>query len=357
MSIGESPVLFESRKLDHLRLALEGSFQAVGLSGFDKVQLVHEALPELNWEDLRLASVCLGFEKATPFYVSGMTAGHSEARKINESIAQACMERGWGFGVGSQRRELFDSSAVSDWEGFRRKFPTLQIFSNIGVSQLVELIQHRKDPLDSVRRIVDSVGANGLVIHLNALQECIQPEGTPFFKGALESLRRLTQALAVPVIVKETGCGISGPSAEKLITTGIAAIDVSGLGGTHWGRLEGARSLSGSKYSIASEVFKNWGISTADALEQIRSITLSRPVEIWASGGLRTGLDAAKAFALGAHQVGFAQPALVAVQKGKEALLQWMDQIEFELKVAMFCTGSKDLAALKNKLASNLRKE
>lgn len=337
---------FEGRKRDHLQHALNPAHQAEGLGGLGQVRLVHEALPDLDFQEIRIESVCLGRRSPTPFYIAGMTAGHVDAPKLNRVLAEACQERGWAMGVGSQRRELESAAQSPDlWQSLRRDVPRLTLFANVGVSQLI------RAPLADVRRLVDSLQAQALVIHANALQEALQPEGTPQFKGAIPAIRRACAEIGVPVVLKETGCGFSGDTLRRLRDTGLAAIDVSGLGGTHWGRIEGARAVEGSLQAVASRTFCDWGEPTVEAVIIARQ-ELQETTEIWASGGVRTGLDAAKLIALGAHQVGFAKPALEAALGGGDKLRQWMAAREFELRVALFCTGSESPSVLRRAKAA-----
>ncbi len=306
----------------------------MGLAGLERVRLRHEAVPYFDFEDIRLDSTCLGRPSRTPFYISGMTAGHADAAELNRLFAVACAARGWAFGVGSQRRELDGDakSQVDDWAKIRESAPNLVLFANIGLTQLAAA------PIEKLRALVLSSGAQALAVHANALQEALQPEGTPRFRGAIEALGRVGAELGVPVILKETGCGFTRSTLERLSRLGLAAVDVSGLGGTHWGRIEGARAGEGMR-ADAARTFANWGEPTVDSLLAAR-VTLGPSTEIWASGGIRTGLDAAKCLALGARQVGFAQPALEAALAGEAALIAWMERQEFELRVALFCTGS-----------------
>ena len=205
--------------------------------------------------------------------------------------------------------------------------------SNLGLAQLIA------SPTDRVRSLLDATGSQALCVHLNSLQEMLQPEGTPAFRGGVEALIRAVEGLDVPVVVKETGCGISGRTASRLQEAGVAAIDVSGMGGTHWGRIEGARAEAQSIQDRASQIYAGWGIPTAESVRQV--VQKATRAEVWASGGVRSGLDAAKLIALGAHRVGYAQPALVAALEGEAALDRWMESQEFELRVALFCTGSR----------------
>ena len=203
---------------------------------------------------------------------------------------------------------------------------------------------------------MESLEASAICIHCNSLQEVIQEEGTPYFKGAILALEKLCHSISIPVVVKETGCGFSTKDLQRLLETGVKAIDVSGYGGTHWGRIEGRRA--GSMRAHAAHSFRYWGIPTAEVLENFSELSSAQEssVEIWASGGVRSGLDAAKCMALGAHKVGFARPALLAAYKGEEALLEWMQTMEYEFRVALFCTGSKNLEELRGKNGRKYRK-
>jgi isopentenyl-diphosphate Delta-isomerase len=325
---------FEERKADHLRLALEARMEAVGSSGFAGIKLRHEALPELDFAQINLSTKFWKYGAAAPLFISSMTAGHSKGEAINRTLARAASKKKWPMGVGSQRRELSDPNAHREWKEIRREAPHAFLMGNLGMAQLVQ------GPLKEILRLVDNLEAGALFIHANALQEALQPEGTPQFSGAKKALEKLCKACPVPVVLKETGCGFTESTLKRVQNLGLAAIDLSGLGGTHWGRIEGARATPQSLQHRAAQEFSLWGESTVDSLLAARKTLRSR-LETWASGGLRSGLDAAKAIALGAKKAGFAKPALVAALEGEEALLQWMEQIEFELKVALFCTGSK----------------
>ena len=337
---------FEQRKKDHLLESLKERHQAKGLSGLDDLRLKHQPLPELDFEDVSMESLRLGATSTTPFYISGMTAGHDDAPRLNRCLATIAQQRGWAMGVGSQRRDLSQGGphgGVDRWKDFRKDFPRLELFANLGLSQLIQ------SDLSAVQGIVDSLEAQALVIHLNPLQEVLQEEGTPQFKGGVAAVGRLCEKLSVPVIVKETGCGFSVEAAKRLSSVGIRAIDVSGMGGTHWGRIEGARAKSGGNplRLLASETFANWGIST---VQSVLNVSRGAPeLEIWGSGGVRSGLDAARLLSLGCVQVGYAQPALKAALEGEDALDQWMELQEFELKTTLFCTGSQSPCQLKGR--------
>ena len=333
---------FEKRKQDHIELALMPGNQANESHTLDGLRLQHEALPDMDFNDISIASVRLGRPVEKPFMVSSMTAGHRDAVRINQRLMAACAHSGWAMGVGSQRRELTDDAAGEEWRLLRRDYPNVALFSNLGIAQVIST------PLSSIQRLIDVIEAEAFIIHCNPLQECIQPEGTPFFKGSWDALAHLIKALAVPVVVKETGCGFSLSTLHRLKDMGVAAVDMSGLGGTHWGRIEGHRAAHESMQHKASATFRHWGIDTAQSV--MTAHALKPDYDIWGSGGVRHGLDAAKLFALGASFVGFAQPMLQPALQSEAEVCSLMASIEYELKVAMFCTGSLVLRDLKEKV-------
>lgn len=332
---------FEQRKQDHIKLALMPENQSKELNSFDHYKLMHDALPDINFSDLSIHGQRFNQLIKTPFFVSSMTAGHSDAATINRHLLEACSQNHWAMGVGSQRRELTDSKAGFEWEPLRRDYPEVSLFSNLGIAQLIHT------PLSSIQRLIDIIQAEALIIHCNPLQECIQPEGTPDFKGCWLALEQLIKSIPTPVIVKETGCGFSKSTLMRLNSIGVAAVDVSGIGGTHWGRIEGHRSAEHSIKHQTAHTFRNWGINTLQSVLHASSIHPS--FEIWGSGGVRNGLDAAKLIAFGVSSVGFAKPMLEAALESTEKVVQKMDTIEYELKTAMFCTGSLMLSELKEK--------
>jgi isopentenyl-diphosphate delta-isomerase len=335
---------FEKRKADHIQHSLDIKNEALGQNGLDRIHLVHEALPELNFEEIDITSSCMGKSLKTPFFVSGMTAGHDDARAINQLLASACESRGWAMGVGSQRRDLesVQEGVRGEWAQFRKSYQKLFLIGNLGVSQVI------RSSISEVEKVTDLLKVDLLAIHTNALQEVLQPEGTPQFKGCLKAIRKFGNQLKIPVLLKETGCGFSSSTLKRVSQLNLAAVDISGLGGTHWGRIEGARALPQSLQALAAQTFADWGESTVDSVIAGKKI-LSKKTELWASGGVRNGLDAAKLIALGAKRVGYAKPALEAALKGEKALHSWMEQQEFELKVALFCTGNLTPAILRKR--------
>lgn len=339
----EHPQKFESRKSDHIRLALLDAMQAPG-SGLDSIKLVHEAFPDLDFEELELEQELFNTGiQISPLFVSSMTAGHAGSVDLNLALARVCENRNWAMGVGSQRRQLTDKTADAEWAKIRKACPKVRFFGNIGIAQLIQT------KTDDIRRIAETLEATAMFVHANPLQECLQPEGTPHFKGGIKEIERLAKELPIPVIVKETGCGFSAATLKRLNGIGLAAVDVSGLGGTHWGRIEGGRSEEGSRLQSVAETFRDWGIGTVESLES--AMAVQTDYEVWASGGVRSGLDAAKLIAMGAKMVGLAKPLIEAAIDGETALDERMARLELELKIALFCTGSKTTGDLREKRA------
>ncbi len=329
---------FESRKASHIEWALSPASQTSHAAEWARVRLSHCAVPELDFSDVNLTSTFLKKKLSTPFFVSGMTAGHTGANEINLRLAAACAKRGWILGVGSQRRELEQANDQTDvWENLRKQNPKLSVIGNLGASQFIDASPVR------IRELMKRLAPDALAIHLNPLQEALQPEGTPQFEGLIKKLiafRKL--APQVPLLIKETGSGFSSNALKKLARVpGLLALDTSGLGGTHWGRIEGfrAQEKGDAIRAVAAQAFADWGVSTIDSVVNARTAFGTKKTEIWGSGGVRNGVDAAKLIALGAHRVGFARGALEAAQAGKENLELWMETREYELRTALFCTG------------------
>lgn len=336
---------FEKRKKDHIRLSMQDKVQGKGQSGLESIHLQHEALPEFNFQDIQLKTKILGHTFKVPLLISSMTAGHKAGEKINLILAQKSVEKGWLMAVGSQRRELTDSVAAKEWSEIHKKVSNLKLISNIGIAQAIV------SKPEQIESLVQSTQSIGLYIHCNPLQEVLQPQGNTEFKGGLQTIEKLIKTLSVPVLVKEVGCGFSLRTMQRLQDIGVSVIDVAGRGGTHWGRLEGYRSKPESKLYQAGQTFGDWGFTTLESLTNAKKIL--KTTKVWASGGVRSGLDAAKFLALGADVVGFAQPLMKSVLqdlKTGNSLDQAMEQIEFELRVAMFCSGAQKVSDLKEKI-------
>lgn len=362
INTGKVDATFEERKRDHLEHALHPGVQATELRDIDSLTLQHEALPDLDFSEVVTDSDFFGRPSAVPLFISSMTAGHAGSLALNQLLAQSAQDLGWAMGVGSQRRQLFDGTARAEWRELRKAAPEAILFGNLGIAQLIETTG------EQVQELADSIEATAFFVHLNPLQECLQREGTPDFKGGLKAIEKLCAALEIPVIIKETGCGFGPQTLARLKATGVAAIDVSGAGGTHWGRVEGARNgpvegARGSRtegaqegrddlYHQAAKTYGRWGIGTVESLHHALKLgmgTANGGLPLWASGGVRNGLDAAKLIAFGADKVGFAQAALATAVQGEGPLHAWMQRMEFELRIALFCTGAKNPQELQNK--------
>ncbi len=408
---------FEQRKQDHLRIAMYPTVQAHGLSGLDDIQLVHEALPNVNFSDIdlhnwetslenlreklrenllphfpddhprNLSGLMQGnlpenssrslksgltprkkqiglvdsiesnesvvnsktsnhsFKLPLPIFISSMTAGNEMGRRVNLALARLSDRQQILMGLGSQRRELWDLGASQEWKELRKQAPNAQLVSNIGISQLYD-----KKNVDQIPRIIEAAASGGLFIHLNALQECLQPEGEALFQDSMKTIEAVVKRVEVPVIVKETGCGFSEDTLRRLKDIGLHAVDVSGLGGTHWGRVEGFRAPEAGIHRRVAETFADWGISTVDSV--ISATDVHPDYEIWASGGVRTGLDVVKLLSLGAQRVGMAKSFLeVALQEGDtdKNLDHFLQVVLYEIRVALFCIGCKNLAEIRTK--------
>ncbi|WP_054860672.1 type 2 isopentenyl-diphosphate Delta-isomerase [Gracilibacillus sp. JCM 18860] len=329
------------RKQEHIELSL--SDEALGrniTNGFDRYRFKHNALPEIDFNQIDLATSFFHHLLPTPpFLISSMTGGAALAESINQNLAIAAEERGWIFALGSTRVMLESDKYRSSFQ-VRRFAPTIPIIANIGAVQLNYGIE-----IKEVKQILEWTEADALVLHLNSIQEIIQQGGDVNFSYLLPKIERLVKNLPVPVGgVKEVGFGIDEDVAKRLIDVGIAFVDVAGAGGTSWSQIEKLRSNEPIKKQ-AAEAFASWGNPTAECLFNISEKLPNQ--KLMASGGIRNGLDAAKALALGASHVGFARSVLKEVIKSPEALMEWMQTRELELKIAMFGIGVENISELK----------
>ena len=341
-----SAVTTSTRKLEHLQLAADGAIESAAGPGWDDVHLVHRCLPELNRGEVDLSVSFLGHRLRAPIVIAAMTGGHADTLEINRRLARAAEALGLAMGVGSQRAILEQPEVAASYAITRQAAPSAFLIANIGAPQLIEQQSRRAYHLPEVRTLVSTIGANALAVHLNFLQEACQPEGDVNGRGAAEAIRALCEGVGVPVIAKETGAGICAPDAVRLRDLGASALDVGGFGGSNMALLEAERSRrqSDGLRERIGRTFSNWGIPTAAAVVEARTAGLP----VIGTGGIRTGLDAAKAIALGATLVGIARPALTQAEQGEDALLRWLEGVIEELRVALFLTGSADLFALRH---------
>jgi isopentenyl-diphosphate Delta-isomerase len=334
----------ESRKDEHVRLALDKNVSA-SHNYWDDISLVHNALPEINKSNIDLSKEFLGRQLDAPILISGMTGGYSKAKKINENLAAAAETYQLAMGVGSQRAGL-DTDRLKETYSVIKDFDIPLRIGNIGASQLV-LWGHEKT-VSYVTEMVEMIDAHAVAICLNFLQEVIQFEGEATAEGALEAIRKLAEAIEIPVIVKESGAGISFDVAKRLSETPIAAIDIGGMGGTSFAAIEHYRAKLhfDPLHARGGKTFWDWGIPTPQSLVEVRDAVDDNFLVI-ASGGVRHGLDAAKALTLGADLVGMAHALLKpATKSGKETMFE-IDAIVKELRAAMFLTGCDHVDSLK----------
>ncbi len=316
----------EKRKDEHIRIVLQKNVQYSFGPGFDNFNFIHNALPEMSLRHADLSCKFLGTKLSAPLMISAMTGGYQQAERINKSLAKTAQKYGIAFALGSQRAMLENPSLVRTYD-VRKEAPSVPVISNIGAVQL------KKYGLEKIESLVSLVESDALAIHLNPLQEVIQAEGDHDFSEVLGSIEKVCESISVPVIVKETGAGMSKKVAEKLKAAGVSMIDVAGAGGTSWSRVEYERGG-------AIPGFEDWGITTVDSILMCRGI-----LPLIASGGIRSGIDAAKAIALGAEMTGAAYPFLKAHEEGRldEEIELWIAQ----MKLVAFLTGSRTYEELK----------
>ena len=336
-TVAETPDEVAVRKQSHLDLCLREDVEAAEKTTlFEQVELVHDALPDLALDDVDCRLRWLGKELKAPFVITGMTGGTAEAFNVNRDLARIAEEVGIAFGVGSQR--AMQKRPDSAWTYRIREFaPSTVLLANIGLAQA------RTMSAAEILPLIEEIKADALCLHLNVAQELIQPEGDRDFRQGTQSFRRLCRELPIPVIAKETGCGISRPVALRLRAAGVKHVDVSGAGGTSWVRIEALRAPGGAGLG---ELYRDWGIPTAASLLQVRGLGL----QVIASGGIRSGLDAAKAIALGATLAGTALPVYQAYREdGYEAARAFVDGLIAGLRMAMLLTGSRTLGELRRR--------
>lgn len=333
------------RKADHIRINLEEDVQfAAVTTGLEAYRFVHQALPELNLDEVDTHVTVFDKRVAAPILVSSMTGGTKEAERINRNLAEAAQACGLAMGLGSQRSGLEQGEESAKTFRVRDVAPDILLFANLGAIQL-----NYGYTVEQCRRAVEMIEADALILHLNPLQEVLQSEGDVKWRGLLGKIEEVCRTLSVPVVAKEVGWGISAQVARALYNAGISAIDVAGAGGTSWSMVEMHRAPTERLRRLAA-AFDDWGIPTAESLRTVYGVRAAMGLEslpIFASGGIRSGQDIAKCAALGADLVGLASPFLKRAVESVEAVVEEMEYLQTELQIVMFCSGAATIAALR----------
>jgi isopentenyl-diphosphate delta-isomerase len=326
-----------SRKSDHIRINLEEDVHSGLTTGLERYRFIHQALPELNLNELDLSQELFGRVVLAPILISSMTGGTEEAAQINRILASAAQQTGIALGLGSQRAAIDHPELATTFQ-VRDLAPDVLLFANLGAIQL-----NYRYGIDQCQQAVDMIQADALILHLNALQEAVQPEGDTNFSGLLRKIETICKVLPVPVIAKEVGWGFSEQAARQLAGAGVAAIDVAGAGGTSWSQVEMHRARNEGQARLAA-AFVDWGIPTSEAIQNVHRATPG--LTIIASGGLRTGVDIAKCIALGACMGGMAGPFLKAAARSLEDTIQTIEELKREIQVCMFAAGAGNIKTL-----------
>ena len=328
-----------ARKNDHLDIVLDQTrARATASTGFAAFTFEHCALPELDLDAIDIGTSLFGRALRAPVLISSMTGGALRAQGINRHLAEAAQALGIALAVGSQRVALETGADHGLTRDLRRRAPDVPILANLGAAQL------RDGGVDLARRAIDMIDADALIVHLNPLQEAVQRGGDRDWRGILGGIERLAGQVQVPLVAKEVGAGLSPAVARRLVEAGVSVIDVAGAGGTSWAAVEGERACNPADRAVAM-AFTGWGIPTARALIGAREILPG--TTLIASGGIRDGVDAAKAIALGADLVGQAASLLAEAVVSTESVVAHFDVLIRQLRIACFCTGSADLRALR----------
>jgi isopentenyl-diphosphate delta-isomerase len=324
----------ESRKKDHVELVLKKKAQYKKTTGFENIEFIHNALPEISLEDVDLSVDFLGKRLSSPIIITAMTGGYKDAKRINQGIAEAAQEHGLAFGVGSQRAMIEDPSLAGTYR-VRDVAPDIPLLANIGAFQL------KRYSREQIESLVSSIEADALAVHLNPLQEVVQPEGDTDYSGVLDAIRKTCEDIDAPVVVKETGAGITQTVAEELRDAGVSYLDVAGAGGTSWSEVEYLR-----RGPVPG--FDDWGIPTSECVILCRGV-----LPLIASGGIRDGVEGAKAIALGAELAGAAFPFLQAWKEKR--LGDYIRTFKEQMRLSAFLTGSRSHAELRHTKLKFLR--
>ena len=335
----------KQRKAEHVSVALQRDVAVPQPSSWQDIRLIHQALPEVDLDAVDTSVAFLSKTLRAPIFISSMTGGHPDVAIINARLAQAAEEFGLAMGVGSQRAGIVSPDLAGTYGVVRERAPNAFLIANIGAPQLIEQPRHPAFQVEDAWHAAEMIGANALAVHMNFAQEAVQPEGDRRAVGCRAALRALTREIGLPVIAKETGAGVCREQALILRDCGVSAIDVGGAGGSSMAVMETYRALSHGDDRSANlgQVFSDWGIPTPVAVVEAGVAGLP----LISTGGVRTGLDAARALALGATLVGMAFPFLKAASESYEAVQAFVRQFVLELNVAMQLSGAADVAQLR----------
>lgn len=326
-----------ARKREHMEIVAREDVGHHRSAGWEDIQLLHQATPEVDFDEVDLTVDFLGRSVGAPLLIAGMTGGHPQAGEINARLAQAAQTHGLAMGVGSQRAALAHPELAKTYAVARERAPSIFLIANIGAAQLIDQRDQAGLTVDRVRGLVEMIRADALAVHLNFLEELVQPEGDRRARGCLAAIGQLSRDLGVPVIAKETGAGLSRSVANALAEAGVAALDVGGVGGTSFAAVEALRGAQRGDHRSQrlGELFRDWGLPTAVTLVEAGKSGLP----LIATGGVRSGLDAAKALALGTTLVGVGRPLIQAALEGADELERWIGDFLLELRAALFLTG------------------
>ncbi len=335
----------KQRKIEHVSVALGQDVSAPQKANWNDIQFVHQALPEVDLDEIDTSVPFLGHKLRYPLFMSSLTGGHPDVTSINRNLARAAERYGLALGVGSQRAAIVNPDVASSYAVTRENAPNAFLIANIGAPQLIPQARHAAFTPEQVQRAIDMIGANALAVHMNSLQEAAQPEGDRRTIGEAAALKTLIGQVGLPVIAKETGAGVCREQAFLLRSCGVAAIDVGGAGGSSMSAMEAARSKSrGDEQTMnIGLLYQNWGIATPIAVVEASTARLP----LISTGGVRTGLDIARALALGAALVGMGFPFLKAASESYEKVCELLETVVAEMKVAMQLSGAASVAQLR----------
>ena len=334
----------KKRKIEHVSIALGQDITAPQRANWNDIQFVHQALPEVDLDEIDTSVTFLGHRLRFPIFMSSLTGGHPEVTSINRNLARAAEEYGLALGVGSQRAAIVNPDVAPSYAVTRQYAPNAFLIANIGAPQLIAQSRHPAFRVEQAQQAIDMIGANALAVHMNSLQEAAQPEGDRRSVGEAAALKALTGVLPIPVIAKETGAGVCREQALLLRDCGVGAIDVGGAGGSSMSAMEAARPGSRADGGTANigVLYRDWGIATPICVVEAGVARLP----LISTGGVRSGLDIARALSLGATLVGMGFPFLKAASESYEQVCALLETVVAEMKVAMQLSGASSIAEL-----------